>query len=663
MPPQRHRSTVRLASAPVRRGGVTAAHELVRGPLRRWPRAAVQEVTQRLPGRLRRRVVLAEAVAELSHWALTASQPDELLEESLRVAVEIIGADYGTAVRRLPDGRLRVARELGPQPFAPGTILPVSLERSYVLRVIETGQPFASADLRCDPRIAPPRSLLARGIVSGLAVPVRGGEAVMGVLALHSRRRRRFNRDELAAASALASVVATAWEQAEQRKRLSHQALHDPLTGLPNRALFLDRLDHALARRPAAGDVDHPSGLAVMMIDLDEFKWVNDSFGHAAGDRLLSMVAQRLRSVVRPEDTVARLGGDEFGLLCDRITDEAAVRLAERMRTACSQPIDVPGSLLTVSASFGMTFGQRPAARPRSSAVLLDEADAALYRAKDRGHGQIQVFDDGLQRATRRRRQLEVDLANALERNEFTLHYQPVRRSVGLQTVGLEALVRWQHPSHGLLPPDQFIPIAEQTGLIVPLGEWVLHSACEQAARWQQQQMRSEDPIWLAVNVSPRQLGDPRLPATVAAAQRAAGLAPESLVLELTESALLPGDATHHDALTRLRSTGVQLFLDDFGTGYSSLTHLTQLPIQAVKIDRSFVAGLPSNRRNAVVVSSLIKLSADLGLQVIAEGVETTEQLNALQLMDCHVVQGFLLDRPKPAPVLAPPTLIAAQQL
>ncbi len=662
VPPQRHRSTARLRSAPVGPGEVSAERGSAEGPLRGWPSAAVQVVTQRLPGRLRRRVVLAEAVAELSHWALTASQPDELLEESLRVAVEIIGADYGTAVRRLPDGRLRVARELGPQPFAPGTILSVSPDRSYVLRVIETGQPLVSSDLRCDPRIAPPSSLLTRGIVSGLAVPVRGAEAVMGVLALHSRHRRRFNRDDLAAASALASVVATAWEQAEQRKRLSHQALHDPLTGLPNRTLFLDRLDHALVRRLAEGDVDHPSGVAVMLIDLDEFKWVNDRFGHAAGDRLLRMVAHRLRSVVRPEDTIARLGGDEFGLLCDLITDEAAVRLAERMRTSCSQPVDVPGSMLTVSASFGITFGQRPAARPRSSAVLLDEADAALYRAKDQGHGQIQVFDDRLQRATRRRRQMEVDLAEALERNEFRLHYQPVRRTGDLHTVGLEALVRWQHPSHGLLPPDEFIPVAEQTGLIVPLGEWVLHAACEQAARWQRQQARSEEPILLAVNVSPRQLDDPRLPAAVAAAQQEAALAPGSLVLELTESALLPGDATHHDALTRLRSTGVQLFLDDFGTGYSSLTHLTQLPIQAVKIDRTFVAGLPGNRRNAAVVSSLITLSADLGIQVIAEGVETSEQLHALQFMHCHMVQGFLLDRPKPAPVLAPPNLVAEQR-
>ncbi|CAN5181002.1 hypothetical protein BH18ACT9_BH18ACT9_04910 [soil metagenome] len=661
VPSQRHGSTVPLTSAHVRRGDVTAARASAVGMLRSWPSAAVQVVTQRRPSRLRRRVVLAEAVAELSHWALNASQPDELLEESLRVAVEIIGADYGTAVRRLPDGRLRVARELGPQPLAPGTMLSVSPDRSYLLQVIETGQPLVSADLRCDPRIAPPRLLLTRGIVSGLAVPVRGAEAVMGVLALHSRHRRRFNRDELAAASALASVVATAWEQAEQRKRLSHQALHDPLTGLPNRALFLDRLDLALARRTAAEDVDQPSGVAVMLIDLDEFKWVNDRFGHAAGDRLLRMAAHRLLSAVRPQDTIARLGGDEFGLLCDLITDEAAVRLAERMRTACSQPVDVSGSPLTVSASFGITFGNLPTAKARSSAVLLGEADAALYRAKDRGRGQIQVFDDRLQRALRRRRQMELDLAKALERNELRLHYQPARRSSDLHTVGLEALVRWQHPSRGLLLPDEFIPIAEQTGLIVPLGEWVLHAACEQAARWQREQAPSEAPIWLAVNVSPRQLDDPQLPATVTAAQQEAALAPGSLVLELTESAILAGDATHHDALNRLRSTGVRLFLDDFGTGYSSLTHLSHLPIQAVKIDRSFVAGLPGNRRNAAVVSFLITLSADLGLQVIAEGVETSEQLQALQLMHCNVVQGFLLDRPKPAPVLAPPPLVAAQ--
>jgi diguanylate cyclase (GGDEF)-like protein len=611
---------------------------------------------------LRRRVVVSEAVAELSHQALRADQPDGLLRESLRVAVEVVGADYGTAVRRLPDGQLRVAKELGPDPLPAGTLLPLSPDRSYVMRVIDTGQPFVSPDLRRDPRVAPPELLLERGVVSGLAVPVRGPQEVMGVLALHSRQRRRFSRDDVGAATALASVVATAWEQAVQRERLSHQALHDPLTGLPNRALFLDRLDHSLSRRTASVRGRDAVDMAVMLVDLDGFKGVNDRFGHAAGDLLLRCAAHRFQSVIRPQDTIARLGGDEFGLLCDSIPDEAtARRLAHRMQAVCREPVDIRGASVSVTASFGITWGSRPSGQARGAAVLLDEADAALYRAKDQGRGQIRVFDDRLQRSTRRRRQMETDLQEALELGQFRLHYQPVRRCVDLRTIGVEALLRWQHPTRGLVAPDEFIPVAEQTGLIVPIGEWVLREACRQGARWQRSSTDPWEPIWIAVNLSPRQLDDPRLSGTVAAVLEETGLAAGSLVLELTESALMPSDATRQDALIRLRDAGAQLFLDDFGTGYSSLTHLTQLPIQAVKIDRSFVAAIPANRRNTAVVSSLITLGAELELQVIAEGVETAEQLRTLRRMHCQAVQGFLLDRPTAAPVLDVPVPIAGR--
>jgi len=603
-------------------------------------------------------VALAEAVAELSHRALSAAQPDDLLRESLRVAVEVVGSDYGTAVRRLPDGQMRVAQEFGPSPLPPGTLLPLAPGRSYVMRVVETGEPFVSADLRSDPRVAPPALLLARGVVSGLAVPVRGAHRVLGVLALHSRHRRRFGRDDVAAASALASVVATAWEQVSQRERLGHQALHDALTGLANRALFLDRLDHALARRQPAGDPSRAASVAVMLIDLDDFKGINDSYGHAAGDHLLAVTARRFDALVRPEDTIARLGGDEFGLLSDQVCDEStAVGLAHRLQEACVRPIDVAGSSLNVSASIGITWSGRPASSPRDAAAFLGEADAALYRAKHQGRGRIEVFDERLQRDTRHRRQLESELQAALERQEFRLTYQPIRHSGDLHVLGVEALLRWQHPSRGLLLPDEFVPTAERTGLLVPLGEWVLRTACDQAALWQQDPGRRGDPLWLSVNVSPRQLDDPRLPETVAKSMSLSGLASGSLALELTESALMAGDDDHRSALAQLRETGVHLLLDDFGTGYSSLTHLTQLPIQAVKIDKSFVRGLPDHRRNAAVVSSLIALCAQLGLKVIAEGVETAKQLRALRLMRCPAVQGFLLDCPTPQPVLRAPRL------
>ncbi len=598
---------------------------------------------------LRRKAALAEAVAYLSHWALGADQPDELLRESLRVAVEVIGADYGTALRRLADGGLQVAQELGPEPLPAGTLLPLAPQRSYAQYVVQTGEPFVSADLRSDPRVAAPGPLLSRGVVSGLAVPVRGADDVLGVLALHSRSRRRYTQDDVAAAGALAGVVATAWQQAAQRERLGHQALHDPLTGLANRVLFVDRLEHALARRPTAPD---SSAVAVMLIDLDDFKGVNDSYGHAAGDELLTLLAHRFQAMVRPQDTIARLGGDEFGLVCDEVPDEAtAVALARRLQEACSQPAALAGSGQRVCASVGLTWSGRPSA-PRTAAALLSEADLALYRAKDQGRGRLQVFDHGLQRSARRRRRLETELAEALDREEFRLHFQPVRRAGDLAVVGVEALLRWQHPSRGLLLPDEFVPTAERSGLLVPLGAWVLATACRQAAAWQRTRRTAAAPVWLAVNVSPRQLDDPRLPDTVRRVLRETGLVAQSLALELTESALLAGGDNHREALAQLRQTGAQLFLDDFGTGYSSLTHLTELPIQAVKIDKSFVAGLPGNRRNAAVVSSLITMSAELDLKVIAEGVETAEQLWALRRMHCQAVQGFLLDLPAEEPSL-----------
>ena len=601
---------------------------------------------------------MAEAVAELSHQALTAEKPDDLLRQSLQVAVDVIGTEYGTAVRRLPDGELRVALELGPEPMLPGDTLPLARKKSYILTVVESGQPLVSPDLRHDSRVTPPGPLLDRGVVSGLAVPVRGAEDVLGVLAVHSRRRRRFNRHDVAVVSALAGVVATAWQQALHRERLGHQALHDPLTGLANRVLFFDRLGQALARRPTPGS-DDAGGAAVMLIDLDDFKGVNDSFGHAVGDDLLRISADRMAQATRPEDTIARLGGDEFAVLCDGITDEsAAVEIAGRIQDACGQPVELGGSHLPVSASIGVTISQRAESGADYAATLLSEADTALYRAKARGRGKVQLFDERLESSTRLRRRMEADLQAALERDEFRLHYQPIRRSSDLQVVGVEALLRWQHPTRGLILPGEFLPTAEHAGLLVPIGAWVLRAACRHVAGWQRNLAPAGNSLWLAVNVSPRQLSDPGLPEDVAAAQHDAALASGSLVLELTESALMPGDA-HREVLTRLEETGARLFLDDFGTGYSSLTHLTDLPIQAVKIDRSFVSGVTDKGRSAAVVSALIALSEELDLHVIAEGVERTDQLEALRLMRCQSVQGFLLDSPSAAPSLAPPPALS----
>jgi len=606
----------------------------------------------RWPNRsLRQRAAVAEAVAHLGRQALSVTEPDELLRAALQVAVDVLRTDYGTALRRLPDGRLRVAAELGPQALPAGTVIALARSGSYALHVVESGEPLVSSDLRSDPRVTPPTPLLDRGVVSGISVPVVGAESTLGVLAVHAQRRRRFAAHEVAMLQALANVVAIAWEQASHRERLSHQALHDPLTGLPNRALLLDRLQHALSRRSLRGHgVD--SGVAVALIDLDEFKSVNDGLGHAAGDVVLHTVAQRLAAAVRPEDTVARFGGDEFALLCEHVSnDQDAAALVGRMLRATTQPLAVEGAVLTVTASAGVALTSGRQAQGTTAEALLREADTALYRAKDHGGGRVELFNERMQVQAQDRLRMEAELRTAIDRHELTLHYQPIRSAPDQQVLGVEALVRWQHPQRGLLPPHEFLPLAEQTGLIVPLGLWVLRAACEQAAHWQR--AMPEPPgksLQIAVNVSPRQLDDPDLPRRVAEAIEANTLTAGTLILELTETALLDGGDTGRAVLTRLIAAGAKLTLDDFGTGYSSLTHLARFPIEALKIDRSFIAGLDQDPRDTAIVSAVIALGAELGVNVIAEGVETTRQLAVLRQLRCPAVQGFLLDHPLPQP-------------
>ena len=420
--------------------------------------------------------------------------------------------------------------------------------------------------------------------------------------------------------------------------QLSHQALHDPLTGLPNRALLSDRLERALR----LGDRDSRP-IAVLFLDLDRFKVVNDSLGHAAGDAVLVAVARRLESVLRVGDTAARFGGDEFVVLCDNTTPEQAGAVADRIAAALSSPITVGSTDLVISASVGVALADRGS---HSASELLRDADAAMYSAKDLGRARFEVFDRALGVRAVARLQLEQDLRAGIRAGQLRLHYQPEVRLAGRAVVGVEALVRWEHPTRGLLAPALFLPLAEETRLIGPLGDWVLAEAIREAASWTRRQ-----PPTMWVNLSAHQLGDKDLTARVADQLAAAGLAPERLGFELTESALLDETDGSHETIRTLHELGVALALDDFGTGYSSLSYLARFPIDTVKIDQSFVAGLDhdeSRRESYALVSAVVGLAHALQLRVIGEGVETESQEQALHGLGCDVGQGFLLGRPAP---------------
>jgi diguanylate cyclase (GGDEF)-like protein len=424
---------------------------------------------------------------------------------------------------------------------------------------------------------------------------------------------------------------------------LNHQAFHDPLTGLANRALFADRVGHALL------STRRPTPVMLLLADLDDFKAINDTLGHPAGDALLIGVAERLRSVVRPEDTVARLGGDEFAVLLED-TDglTGARRVAERIAEALERPFEFGGVRMVIGASIGIaTAGSATSDDAAVGDTLLLEADIAMYAAKAEGKGRYAVFAPDLAAANIGRLQLKGDLSESLARDELSLMYQPIVDVASGALIAVEALRRWTHPVRGLVSPCEFIPLAEDSGAILPIGRWVLGQACAQAAAWQHLRPAGMPPLELAVNVSGRQLTDRQLLPTVRAALADSGLAPHLLTLELTESVLFGEEQGVMAALVAVRALGVRLAIDDFGTGHSSLSRLSQYPIDTLKVDRSFVNVLTADAPVPdVLVTAILALGGGLGMQVIAEGVETEEQLAALRALGCPQAQGYLFARP-----------------
>ena len=445
-------------------------------------------------------------------------------------------------------------------------------------------------------------------------------------------------RDEEDKVSRMAGTLTDISGQKEKEERLQHNAFHDALTGLPNRAMFMDRLQRSLNRAKQREDYV----FAVLLLDIDRFKVTNDSLGHQYGDHLLMAIARRLETYLRPGDIVARLDGDEFAILLDHLKHlDDATQAAERLQQEFVAPFQLPGHEVFTSASVGVAHSLTRYEQPED---FLRDADTAMRRAKEEGPGRVQLFDTGMHAHAVAQSQLETDLRLAISQEQFRVYYQPIILLDNWRVAGFEALLRWEHPQHGFISPIEFIPLAEETGLILPLGRWVLEESCRQLRSWQEI-FPTDPPLTISVNLSGKQFAQPNLIAQVQKILRDTGLEASTLKLEITESTIIENTESATAMLTDLRKLGVRVSLDDFGTGYSSLSYLHRFPIDTLKIDRSFVTRM-SLPQNSEIVRTILSLAGNLGMDVVAEGVETGDQVVQLTGMNCEYAQGYLFSQP-----------------
>jgi diguanylate cyclase (GGDEF)-like protein len=609
----------------------------------------------------------SEAQAEENAWLLSSLQERQALLERLfriqrsishRAPIDVVLAaitegasallDAEVVALRLIDEKdpnyLRVVATVG----VPEEVL-LAISRTRIGdgvggRAVSEGRLVLAENYSADDHPLP--SFVTSGLHTAMAAPVyRDGKVAGSLLVASYEATRQYSATEQEMLLAFAEHTSLALNDSSAIDAINrayadavHRATHDELTGLPNRALVLDRLSHAMARAARDG-----SQVCVLFVDLDRFKGINDSLGHSVGDEVLTLVAGRLQEAVRPSDTVGRLAGDEFVVVCEDISPHDAMQIAERVAGTVAAPVSLYGREMVLTASVGLATAC-PGAKAED---VLRDADVAMYRAKERGRSRIEVFDETIRAQMLARIEMEHALRRAIGKGELRLHYQPVVDTESGRLVALEALVRWQHPEMGLLYPDTFISLAEEAGLIIALGRWVIEEACRQAAVWRAGRS-SLSGVRVCINLSARQFADAGLFDLISHAMSSTRLPGSALGFEITESVLMDDAEATVETLRRLKALGVHVAIDDFGTGYSSLSYLQLFPVDTVKIDRSFVQRMSDDGGNDVIVAAVVSLARALGMDVVAEGVETAEQLAKLQLLGCRSVQGYLFGRPVP---------------